>query len=196
MLHTLRCSMAEVFCIYALLSHCLVVLRCLVVLPLLLLVRVSICLLPSSVCLLSYLLLLTVGAHPVVPDRSRLCWGSLLRYHVKLTVAMLRHFSLLITCQAQGLCWAQRVEALIHNKREREKKKLGQMLGEKTHKHWNNQISGTISSTSLKQNVARTTFFSFAMCINLVACTSKDSIHSMQTKSNKWSWGDCVGCAF
>ena len=99
--------------------HCchIVLLSCaaLLVLPLLLLVRVSICLLPSSVCLLSYLLLLTVGAHPVVPDRSRLCWGSLLRYHVKLTVAMLRHFSLLITCQAQGLCWAQRVEALILN---------------------------------------------------------------------------------
>ena len=123
MLHTLRCSMAAVSCIDALLSHCRVVLCCLVVLPLLLLVRVSVCLLPSSVCLLSYLLLLTVGAHPVVPDRSRLCWGSLLGYHVKLTVAMLRHFSLLITCQAQGLCWAQRVEALILNNRERERER-------------------------------------------------------------------------
>ena len=74
MLHTLRCSMAAGFCIHALLSHCLVVLCCLVVLPLLLLVQGSVCLFPSSVCLLSYLLLLTVGARPVVPDRSRLCW--------------------------------------------------------------------------------------------------------------------------
>ena len=70
------------------------------VLPLLLLVRVSVYLLPSSVCVLSYLLLLAVGAHPVVPDRSRLCWGSLLRYHVKLTVATVQ--LCFVTCWIVG----------------------------------------------------------------------------------------------
>ena len=86
MLHTLRCTMAAVFCIFTL-SH---LLCSLVVLPSLLLVRVYVCLLSSSVCLLSYLLLLTVGAHPVVPDPSRLCSESLLRYQVKLNVATLQ----------------------------------------------------------------------------------------------------------
>ena len=118
-LHTLRCSMAAVSCTYALLSHCLVA-CCPVVLPLLLSVCVSVCLhcLIARLRLLPYLLLRTVGARRVVPDRSRLRWGSLLRYHEKFNPVVsplwLQHSSQLIYVRLKacvgpkccdGACW-------------------------------------------------------------------------------------------